>query len=341
MFPQTQKTMPWQAAPPTSQEERDAQELWQNIQEPQNHDLPEASDEVRQLLEVSAAVYAMRDDAAEMARLEIESQTAFASSHTRLMAAVDADVALRNVAQNATSAREMAAHDVASRRVFRWNRVLDWKLFGSQTTWRIAAFAALLVTALGGHSVGYNRAVQKSQRDNVSQNRATKDAAPKTADTVVRVLPVQALVDDFDSGLRSDTPFEFVADERETAPAAAKRLQNKLGVALHLPLKPRSGARLLGARRHTHWKRAGVQAHYEQNGVRVAVYQMREPSCALGDLREVEMNGRLFMTGKHGAYRVVAWRAGDDVMTMVSPLAMQQHESLLLADDMRHVDTLT
>lgn len=296
---------------------RDDELLWQLIREPQS--VRDESDELREMAQISEIVRDVVNDPYEQAQLAKNASASFAPVHDLLMNAIERDVCVQS---------DVAAQKNAFKTPrFSWRQ--SFRVLDGRTRWNWAAAAAVLcATTIGAHSLGFYRATQ-----NLPQNASflAKKAPP-------RILPVQSLVDDFDSGLRRDTPFEFVADERETPQIAARRLETQLGVLIHLPLKPRSGAKLLGARRHQTWNRPGVQAHYEKNGVRVAVYQMREPSCSLGDLDEVELNGRLFLMGKRGAYRVVAWRAGDDVMTMVSPLAMQPRESLLLADDMRHTD---
>lgn len=275
---------------------------------------PEADAETRQLLEISQVYREEFDDAAEKALLEMNAQAAFAPTHQRLMNAIETDIAARN----------MAAPNFLC--TFS-NRVLDSLKPSKNAPWRFAVLTALLTaTAIGSHSVGYYRA---SNRSEMNANVSTQDAA------ALRVLPVQSLVNDFDASLHGRAPLEFVSNTNETAPKARQRLQNQLGVAIHLPMKPRMGAKLEGARRHFGWNRAGVQARYVQNGVRLAVYQMREPRWALGDLQEIEWNGRLFMTGTRGAYRVVVWRAGEDVMTLVCPLQMPSHDSLLLAAALR------
>lgn len=178
-------------------------------------------------------------------------------------------------------------------------------------TLRLAMGAVLLVAVgWGGHQVGRARAQSET-----------------------RVLPVQSLVDDFDAGLRSPSPFEFVAMRPGDNQQAARWLSRHVGAPVHLPSPARAGVQLLGARRHTLWHHSVAQTHYLKNGVRVALYQVREPRCGLPHMDEVKLRGRVFLTSNNGQYRVVAWRAGDIVMTLVTPLAMR--ESLQLAANLR------
>lgn len=168
----------------------------------------------------------------------------------------------------------------------------------------ILATLLLLGVGMGGHQLG------------------TRHAA--------RVLPVQKLVDDFDAGLRSPAPFQLVADDPKTTESW---LSQNLGMKVRLPAPKRAGVKLLGARTHHLEDRPVAQTHYLKGNVRVALYQMRAPRYGLPDLDEVQVHGRLYYTKDCGPYRAIVWRAGDNVMTMVSPLAMR--ESLLLASDMR------
>ncbi len=308
------------AAKEAHHDARGAEALWEKIHAPANSGFDGATpnSEVIELAEIFQAVRVVRDDPAEEARLSIESQSTFAPTHARLMQAIESDVASRQT--HKSSFRAPSFH-----------RVLDTFSFGHSSGWRWAAVATVLMTtALGSHSIGYQRALK-------TLSAPTPATAVSSSQNVAgaRVLPVQSLVDDFDQSLRSQAPFEFVSDERETPAAAAKRQQSKLGVAIHLPVKLRSGAKMLGARRHSGGGRPGVQAHYVKDGVRIGVYQIREPACGMGNLNEVEWKGNLFLTGARGSYHVVAWRSGDDIMTMVSPLAMNEHDALLLAAAMR------
>lgn len=166
------------------------------------------------------------------------------------------------------------------------------------------AISLLIAVGVGGHQLG------------------TRHAA--------HVLPVQKLVDDFDAGMRSAAPFELVADDSTTTESW---LSQSLGMKVHLPTPQRAGVRLLGARRHHLEDRPVAQAHYMKGNVRVALYQMRAPRYGLPELDEVQVHGRLYFTKDCGPYRAIVWRAGDNLMTMVSPLAMR--DSLLLASAMR------
>jgi anti-sigma factor RsiW len=146
-------------------------------------------------------------------------------------------------------------------------------------------------------------------------------------------LPVQSLINDFDSGLKSPTPLEFIAQKSDDAHAAAGWLSSHIGISVHVPSVSEAGAELIGARRSLLGSNPVSQTHYLKNGVRVALYQVREPRYSMGGFEEVQLDGRIFMTKKSGDYRVVAWRSGENVLTMVSPLEL--HESLTLAQAMR------
>jgi hypothetical protein len=79
-----------------------------------------------------------------------------------------------------------------------------------------------------------------------------------------------------------------------------------------------------------------AQAHFIRNGVRFALFQVHAPRCGMTGLEEKLVGGRTFLAAQRGAYHVVVWRKGDNIMTLVSPLASPQ--SLLLAAAMRQDD---
>lgn len=176
----------------------------------------------------------------------------------------------------------------------------------------LAAFL-LVGVGMGGHYVGRKQGAQ--------------------------ALPIQSFVDDFDEGMKSEMPLDFISADTDDATSASRWLSQHTGVKIKLPTPRKSGARILGARQKTLWNRPVAQAHYVKNGVRVGLYQVREPRCGLSGLEETSIGGRTFMTAKRGAYHVVVWRKGDDIMTMVSPLA--KHQALRLAAAMRDDDSLT
>lgn len=208
-----------------------------------------------------------------------------------------------------THTRLMQAIEASAPPRRKLSRVSVVKWFGLEwavPTVRSFALAASLLVAvgIGGHQLGMRHATH--------------------------VLPVQKLVDDFDAGMKSSTPFELVADDSKTTESW---LSQSLGMKVRLPTPQRAGVKLIGARRHHLEDRPVAQTHYMKGNVRVALYQMRAPRYALPDLDEVQVHGRLYFTKDCGPYRAIVWRAGDNVMTMVSPLAMR--DSLLLASAMR------
>lgn len=298
--------------------------------------------ELAELVDVSQAVRESLNDASLQAEQEIDSRRAFAAIHARLMDAIAAsrDAAPVSKAISSPTARAATEAHLAPQKISlsvgahmngeagpnderrheaarrsssgATSRMWPGRLLWPDAKWRVG-LALLLASAVGfgGHALGRARAG--------------------------RELPVQSLADDFDAGLHSSTPFEFVADDSQNERVASQRLSRQMGLPVRLRLARQSGVRLLGARRHSLWNRPGVQTHYIKNGVQVALYQIREPRCSLNDLDETEIDGRLYLTGVRGAYRIVAWRAGDNVMTLVSPLAMK--DALHLARDLRGPET--
>jgi hypothetical protein len=146
-------------------------------------------------------------------------------------------------------------------------------------------------------------------------------------------LPVQSLVDDFESGLKSPVPLDYVSPDSGDAKATAHWLSRQVGHKVLLPAPGKSGTRILGARRHELWGRAVAQAHYIKNGVHIALYQIHEPRAGLRDMQEAEFKGRTYLAARRGNYHVVVWRKGDDIVTMVSPL--ERVASLRLAAALR------
>jgi hypothetical protein len=182
--------------------------------------------------------------------------------------------------------------------IFRWGQ-------GSRALIAQCALVLMLMLAAGGgHYLGYHRATT--------------------------ALPVQSIIDDYNAGLQNALPYEFVADDPATA---ALWLSRKLGIKVHLPTPAQAGVKLLGARRHHLHGHPVAQTHYLKNHTHVALYQIHAPRYGLSGLDEVEMKGHLYYIKSSGQCRIVVWRVDDNVMAMVSPLAM--HESLLLAQAMR------
>ena len=247
------------------------------------------------LLEVSGA---LRDAYAEprvLARENDEALHAFAPLHAALMENIENDDARR---------RKADARVLAPQRSLRGTRPkLSWKMAPLKLALASLLFGA---AAFGGHFVG--------------QSNASRE------------LPVQSMVDDFDNNMQSGAPLEFVSDDSQTPVQSAQLISDDIGVKVDAPPRHK-GVRLLGARRHSLWNRPGVQAHYLKNGVPFTLYKIREPRCALDGLGEVQVNGRTYLQGQRGHYHVVVWRSGEDVMTMISPLASRP--SLELARSMR------
>jgi len=232
----------------------------------------------------------------------------FGEIHGRLMSAIEQDVQCR------------ANPQTLSRSTFKaWLSAQIDFLHSLQRGLRphlvqvgVAAFL-LIGIGLGGHHLGRSQGAQ--------------------------ALPIQSFVDDFDEGMKSEMPLDFISVDANDATSAARWLSTRTGQKVKLPTPAKSGARILGARQKTLWSHPVAQAHYIKNGVRVGLYQVHEPRCGVSGLEETSVNGRTFMTAKRGAYHVVVWRKGDDIVTMVSPLA--PHQALRLAAAMRDDDSLT
>ena len=247
------------------------------------------------LLELSGALRDAYAAPRVLAREADEALHAFAPLHDALMENIEADDSYRA----SSRARVLAAARKASGARPRFS----WKITPAKFALASTLFCA---AAFGGHFIG------------------SKNAS--------RELPVQSLVDDFDNNLQSAAPLEFVSDDSRTPVQSAQLISDNIGLKVDAP--PRhAGVKLIGARRHPLWNRLGVQARYMKNGVPFTLYKIREPRCALDGLGEVQVNGRTYLHGQRGQYHVVVWRSGEEVMTMVSPLASQP--SLDLARSMR------
>jgi anti-sigma factor RsiW len=257
--------------------------------------------EVAALGEVSDALrLALAEECDSTLRQAQEARSAFVSIHTRLMQEITAE---QDSSPSLQSEEVTTSHKAFNRaRAKRRFRVLGQR---PALQWALALLCMSAV-GFGGHRIG--------------SRSASKE------------LPVQSLVDDFDAGLHSATPLEFIADENLDNSAVSQWLSQRVGMKVQLPAR-HAGTKLLGAKRHPLWNRPGVQTHYLKNGIHVGLYQIRDPRCALANMDEVEIKGKLFLVGVHGPYHVVVWRNGDDVMALVSPL--RQNESLRLASLMR------
>jgi hypothetical protein len=251
------------------------------------------------------AVIAQEND--EDSLVSIGSRQAFATVHVRLMDAVENDVVARRASQESTPPELPRAGNSS------WLQLLQSLCDSPRARVHapVARFAGallvLIAVGLGGHHFGRQ------------QN--------------ARALPIDSIVSDFDAGMKSPLPLDFISADVSDARPAAHWLTAQVGHKIFLPAPGKTGTQIVGARRHELWGRPVAQAHYLKNGVRVALYQIREPRAGLKGLRETRVHGRTFMTAEKGDYRVVVWRKGDDIMTMVSPL--QRESSLRLAAVLR------
>ena len=234
---------------------------------------------------------AFQREQAEHSPVSLASRQAFSPVHARLMDAVESDAATRRDSSPSALPFE------------KLRMIRDWlaKIPSLGFAWRFpvarVALALFLLTAVGvgGHHFG-------------SQQGA-------------RALPIQSIVDDFQTGENSPLPLDFVSSDTSDAKPAAHWLSTHVGHKVLLPSPGRSGTHIVGARRPELDGRAVAQAHYIHNGVRVALYQIHEPRAGLKGLQETQINGRTFLASQRGAYHVVVWRKGEDIVTMVSPLA--------------------
>jgi hypothetical protein len=189
---------------------------------------------------------------------------------------------------------------------------LGWRSFArglAPMRWALAALL-LLAVGLGGHRLG------------------RQQGAP--------ALPIDTFVSDFDEDIKSEMPLDFISYNEQDATGAAAWLSRHTGQNVKLPSPRKSGARILGARHRKLWTHPVAQAHYIRNGVRLALFQVHAPRCGVTGLQETSVGGRTFLIAQRGAYHVVVWRKGDNIVTLVSPLARPQ--SLRLAAAMREDD---
>lgn len=274
--------------------------LWERVKGLPHNSGTAANADTQALGEISDAVQAAY--AADEDKLGHDAAQSFSPIHNKLMEAIEAS-------QSPAPAPSFRAEDIFAP-VSSQRRLLARRARTPQFQW---ALGLCLVAAVAGgsHELGRFRAVSDTAN-----------------------LPVQSLVDDFDEGLRSPSPFDFVAYRPEDNQHAAAWLSQSVGAKVQLPAPTRAGVRLLGARRHTIEDRPVAQTHYSKDGVPIALYQVRAPAYGLAGMNEVRIGSHVFMTSNRGNYRVVAWRAGEVIMTMVSPLGMER--SLQLADALRN-----
>lgn len=277
----------------------------------QNGLLQQALHQDPALAEVSASVRASQQQ--DETRVTPLVRAAFAPLHTRLMERIAEDTAvtfLEEAPLSPTRRWPWNNAEAFARKPYRAAQRLAWS----------AVFATLLVgTTWSAHQIG-------------------RGSSPHD-------LPVQEFVTDFDNGIKSPAPFEFTAldvagNNAQSAAIAARDaaswLSARAGMTIEVPAARAPGLKLIGARHLMQGERSVAQAHYLQNGVRVALYQVRDARAGLGSLDAVQLGRRTYFTSNHDPYRVVSWRAGEDIMALVSPLAMR--ESLLLAQRLRVAD---
>jgi anti-sigma factor RsiW len=239
-------------------------------------------------------------DAEEHSAVTLAARDSFGAIHTQLMETIDADVAARQRQAGRDLEKSTSAFFLA-----------NWMSGFSHLSTHVAryAVAALLFIAVGvgGHQYGMQQSAQ--------------------------ILPIESIVQDFDDNLKSPAPLDFISQNGVDEKPAAKWLSTQVGHRISLPAPTRTGTRLVGVRRHELDGRAVAQAHYLKNGVRVALYQIRDPRAGLNGMETTSYRGRTFLASQHGAYHVVVWRKGEDIVTMVSPLSREP--SLRLAAALR------
>ena len=292
----------------TDKTEDAATQLWHRIREPRME--ARADERELELPQLSAISLSVRELIVEEEARNHEDGGAFDAIHQKLMDEIEASIPVvspESVAPLNPKTRRKARFQTA---LHQWN---EWCSAVWRGSWSrcaplrlSAAFLVLVSVGLGGQQWGRQRAVAEADQ-----------------------LPAQSLVDDYVSGLDTH-PLEIAArSSRQTA----HWLSRRVGHHVHIPETRTIGARLLGARLHSVQGRASTQTHFLKNGVRLTLYQIHAPHSGLGELGEVQWNRQSFFTGQYGICRLVAWRRDDDIMALVSPLAMR--EALLMAGSMR------
>lgn len=191
-----------------------------------------------------------------------------------------------------SASRSGAAAPPQGRRPWHWTPAL---ILQRQNAPRYALAVVLFLAAgVGGHQIG-------------------RRAVP--------VVPVATFVADFDASQSAPEPLELVGSNTK---ATASWLKDSTGIRVHLPSEKDTGMRLLGARHSTLNGTLVALAHYEMKGVRVVLYQLYAPRFALEGLNENVIGGRSYFTQDYGHNHVVAWRSGDNVLAVVSPLPVTQ-----------------
>jgi anti-sigma factor RsiW len=279
---------------------------------------------------------AVRDaQAPEESRLAQEASRSFAAVHARLMEDIDLARQDAELVASATSPaepalesapwiRDAAALGLSERtqlavapqvltapgapsqspRHSRWNALLNgpWSRRARLGVRYAAAACVLAAGVLGGHTAG-------------RQGEGNE-------------LPVQSIVQDYAAGLGAGAPLEVSArSEGDTS----RWMSQRMGRPISVPEASRVGAMLLGARSSTVQGRPSAQVHYLKDGVRVAYYQIHAPHLGMAGLGEVRSGGRSYFTQRLGNCSLIAWRTDEDIMAVVSPLAMPDSLSLALS----------
>jgi hypothetical protein len=245
----------------------------------------------------------------------------FAPLHSRLMERIAQDTAATFVAV----APALESPAIALRR-WPWNTDKLFARKRQERSRRMAygmVFASLLVGASwSAHEIGRVRSLHE--------------------------LPMQAFINDYKKNSGA-TPFDL-PDSKSTAATAdassetdkvardaAKWIDETLPPTSEAPSNPLAGLTLLNVRQATLGSRPVTETHYLHNGLRVALYQVRDVRAGLGSFDEVILGRRTYLTASRGRYRVIAWRVDEDIFTMVSPFSMP--ESLILAQRLRNATT--
>lgn len=153
----------------------------------------------------------------------------------------------------------------------------------------------------------------------------------QTAQIESPYLPLATMVADYDKQIRLNAEAFDIQGEDPKAISAA--LSPQLGMQVRLPEAEKFGARLLGVRKMEYDGVPTVEAHFQEGGTRMAFVQAKAPQRSLRWVTEARIGGRLYLIREVGVYKVIAWRADDSVLAVVSPL--DEVKSLRIAERIR------
>ena len=252
------------------------------------------------------------------AETTVEAHFAFEATHTRLMQAVAASQVLQ-VGGHALPAPDASVAD----------KPIDAP-GSARSGWRSAAGSAWPPRRLGAARPRLWRTFARNALL-VASLMVAAMVGRASAYREVPFIPIGRMVEEYASRVKhhSESNDIVMADAR----SAEAIFTRSAGMRVILPRPETTGVKLLGVRQGEIEGTAMVESQYLDGANRFAFIQAWGPRHAIRFATEKRLGNRVYMLRDCGEYHVVAWRADDTVLAVVTPLDWEP--ALALAERLR------